>query len=105
MHSPLRNQGEVKNWTTGSISSRNNLDGKSNRQCSNPVPPESTPTDRGPKMKEKRQKWSREELKENFYCFYYDPENSSGICTTERTCSLWREREMKQKYCILMPIS
>ena len=48
-------------------------------------------------MKEKRQKWSREELKENFYCFYYDPENPSGTCTTERTCSLWRERNKTER--------
>ena len=58
--SPLDNQGRVQKWTTGSNSSINDLDGNQNQQCSNIGPPESTPTDERPKMKEKFQKWSRE---------------------------------------------
>ena len=64
MHPLLGHQGGVEKWTTGSNCSQNNLDGNQNWQCSNLGPPESTPTDARPKMKEKRQKWSREELKE-----------------------------------------
>ena len=64
--SPLDNQGGVQKWTTGSNSSINDLDGNQNQQCSNIGPPESTPTDERPKMKEKFQKWSREELNKFF---------------------------------------
>ena len=52
----LGHQGVVEKWTTGSYSSRNTLDGKQNRQCSNLGPPEPTPTDTRPKMEKKRQK-------------------------------------------------
>ena len=48
-----------------------------NLQCSSLSSPESTPTDTEPKMKEKHQKKSKEELKEIFYCFYYKLENPS----------------------------
>ena len=57
---PLDHQGGVEKWTTGSNSSRNDLDGNQNhqnRKCSNLGPTESTPTDARPIMKEKRQKW------------------------------------------------
>ena len=94
---PLGNQGGVEKWTTGSNSSRNDLDGNQNRQCSNLGPPESTPTDTRPKMKEKRQKWSREELKKIFYSLYYALENPSETCTTERTYKLWRERNKTER--------
>ena len=82
---------------TGSVSSRNYLNGNQNRQCSNLGPPESTPTDTRPKMKEKRQKWSREELKEIVYCFYFALENPSETCTTERTYKLWQERNKNDR--------
>ena len=92
MGPPLGHQGGVEKWTTGSVSSRNYLNGNQNCQCSNLGPPESTPTDTRPKKKEKRQKWSREELKEIVYCFYFALENPSETCTTERTYKLWQER-------------
>ena len=76
-HPPLDNQGGVKKCTTGSKSSRNHLDGSQNQQHSNLGPLESTATDTRLKMKEKCQKWSREELKEIFYCFHYTLENPS----------------------------
>ena len=94
---PLGHQGEVKKWTTGSNSSKNDLDGNQNRQCSNLGPLESTPTDTRPKKKEKRHKWSREELKQNFDCFYYALENPSETCTTEKTYKLWRERNKTER--------
>ena len=59
---------------------------------SNIGPLESTSTDTRPKMKEICQKWSREELKEIFYCFYYALENPLETCTTERTYRLWQVR-------------
>ena len=103
---PLGHHSGVEKWTTGSNSSRIDLDGNQNRQCSNLGPPESARTDTRGKMKEKRQKWSREGLKEIILCFFYALENLSETCTTERTCKLWRERKgIKQKYCILMSIS
>ena len=57
----------------GSMDSKNGLlvqnlqDGNQNMQFFNLGPPESIPTNKRPKMKEKRQKWSREELKEISY--------------------------------------
>ena len=51
-------------------------------------------------MKEKRQKWSREEFKEIFYCFYYTLENPSETCTTERTYKLWRQRNKTERFYI-----
>ena len=94
---PLGNQGVVEKWTTDSNSSRKDLDGNQNRQCSNLGPLESTPTDTRPKMKEKRQKWSREELKQIFYFFYYALENLWETCITERTYKLWRERNQTER--------
>ena len=79
---PLGNQGGVEKWTTGSKPSRNDLDGNQNRQCSSLGPPESTPTNTRPKMKEKRQKSFTEQ---NFSAL----ENPSETCTTERTHKLW----------------
>ena len=96
---PFGDQGGVEKWAAVSNSSRNNLDGNQNWQCSNLGPPESTPTEIRPKVKEKHQKWSREELKEIFYCFCYALENPSETCTTERLYKLWRERnEMERLY-------
>ena len=88
---PFGHQDGVEKWTTGSNSARNNLDSNQNQQCSNLGPPESTPTDTRSKIKEKCQTWSREELKEIFYCFYYTLENQSETSTTERTYKLWQE--------------
>ena len=48
-------------------------------------------------MTEKRQKWSRKELREIFYCFYYALEYPSEIGTTERTYKLWRERNKRER--------
>ena len=61
---------------------------------------ESTATDTRPKIKEKRQKWSREELKYFFYCFYCALEHPSETCTTERTYKILRERNKTD--CILI---
>ena len=97
MRPPLGNQGGVEKWTTGSNSSRNDLDGKQNWQCFNLGPPECTPTDTRPKMEEKRLKQSREELKEIYYCFYYALENPSENCATERTYKLWQERNQTER--------
>ena len=44
-----------------------------------------------------RQKWSREEYKEIFYCFYYSSENPSKTCATERIYKLWRERNKTER--------
>ena len=60
-------------------------------------PPESTPTEARPKTKQKYQKWSGEELKEIFYCFYYALENLSETCTTERMHKLWPERNKTER--------
>ena len=49
------------------------------------------------KIKEKGQKWSREEYKETLYYFYYAFENPSKTCTTERTYKLWPERNKTER--------
>ena len=83
----LGHQGEVKNGLM--VQTLLNLDGNQNWQCSKLGPSESTPTDTRPKMKKIRHKWSRKELKEIFYCFYYALENPSEACTTGKTYKLW----------------
>ena len=96
---PLGHQGGVKKWTTGSNSSKNDLDGNQNRQCSNLGPLESTQTDTRPKKKEKRHKWSREELKENFDCFYYALEIHQKFVQQRKHLryKLWRERNKTER--------
>ena len=70
-----------------------------NRQCSNLGPLESTQTDTRPKKKEKRHKWSREELKENFDCFYYALEIHQKFVQQRKHLryKLWRERNKTER--------
>ena len=94
---PLRNRDGVEKWTTGSTSSNTVLNGNQNRQCTNLGPSDTISIKTKPKMKEKRQKWSRQEYKEILYCFCYALENPSKRCTNERTYKLWRERNKTQR--------
>ena len=48
-------------------------------------------------MKEKHQKWFREDLKEIFYRFYYGIENPSETCTTEVTYKLQRDNNKTER--------
>ena len=76
---------------------QNLQDGNQNMQFFNLRPPESIPTNKRPKMKEKRQKWSREELKEISYWFYYTLENPSETYTKERKYKLWWQRNKTER--------
>ena len=48
-------------------------------------------------MKEKHQKWSREEFKEVLYCFYYALEQLSKFGTTGKKTRVWQKRKKNKR--------